>query len=107
MTCIRPHTSTHRAAAVLALLATAILWMGMPTALRAGDETKFDPDTARRITIDELKRRLDGGEKITFVDARGKTSGERVKGAVPVSDDDIAAWAKDRPKNEVIVTYCA
>ena len=66
----------------------------------------FDPKVARRITTDEVKKRMDAGQKFIVIDTRSKFSGPMVKGATHVSYDKLDAWAKDLPKDTFIVAYC-
>ena len=66
----------------------------------------FDPAVARRITVDEVKARLDRGEKILFVDTRAEIPDKIVKGATVVTPDRLAAWAAKTPKSAVVVVYC-
>jgi rhodanese-related sulfurtransferase len=66
-----------------------------------------DGQTAKaQMSAQELKQRLDKGEKIVIVDARHELNGEIIKGAVHVPSDKLEAWAKDVNKKTVIVTYC-
>lgn len=68
----------------------------------------FDPTVARRISIPEVQRRLAAGEKIVLVDARSSLDGDAmIKDAVHVPDGRLAEWAKGRPKDALIVAYCA
>jgi rhodanese-related sulfurtransferase len=66
----------------------------------------LDPKVARRITIDELRKRIDAGEKPIIVDARSGFTGPMIKGAVRVPGDKLEAWAKTVSKDAFIVTYC-
>lgn len=66
----------------------------------------FDPKVARRITADEVKKRLDAGEKVVIIDTRSKFSGPMAKGAAHVPSDKLDAWAKEHPKDALIVAYC-
>ena len=74
--------------------------------LRAEEATTFDPGVARRITPEEVQRRRDGGEKALIVDTRSRPSDVIVRGAVHVPNDRTEVWAKDVPKDALIVTYC-
>ena len=66
----------------------------------------FDPLTARRITPAEIRHRIDAGAKPIVLDTRGVFGPTIAKGAVHVPNDAIAAWAKDVPKNALILAYC-
>jgi hypothetical protein len=69
-------------------------------------QAQIDPTVARRIKPDEVKKRVDAGEKVVFVDTRSSTGDAIVKGAVHVPSSRIDAWAKDIAKDTFIVTYC-
>jgi len=89
-------------AAVAAALACAL-----SAPLRAADAAPtFDPGIARRITPEEVQKRREGGEKAIILDTRPSPSDAIIKGAVHVPNDRIEAWAKDAPKDALIVTYC-
>lgn len=66
----------------------------------------FDPKVARRITAEEVKKRMDAGKPVIWIDTRGKFVGPIVKGAAHVPADKLDAWAKDVPKDAFIVAYC-
>ena len=63
-------------------------------------------DRKPEISAQELKQRLDKGEKVVILDARHELNGEIIKGAVHVPSDKLAEWAKDVDKKTIIVTYC-
>jgi rhodanese-related sulfurtransferase len=69
-------------------------------------EAKEDSVAKPQISAQELKQRLDKGDKIIIVDARHNLNGEIIKSAVHVPSDKLADWAKDVSKKAVIVTYC-
>lgn len=65
---------------------------------------------ARRITVDELRRRTNSGERFTFIDVRNPTawaeSDTIIPGAIRVAIKD---WEKGLPRiphDYPIVTYC-
>jgi hypothetical protein len=66
---------------------------------------------ADRISIHQLKRKLDAKEKIVIVDARAGSawigSLVKIKGAVHITLDDLEARMKELPKNREIIAYCA
>jgi hypothetical protein len=66
----------------------------------------FDPKVARRITPDEVKKRMDAGEKVVFIDTRGSFSGPIVKGAHHVPSNKLDEWSKEIAKDMLIVAYC-
>jgi hypothetical protein len=89
------------------VVATALA-CALAAPLRAEETARaFDPAVARRITPDEVQRRRQAGEKPIILDARGAVSDVTIRGAVHVPSDRIEAWAKDRPKDALIVAYCA
>ena len=67
---------------------------------------KLDPNVARRITVEDLKKRMDSGEKVTFVDTRGVTSGPVIKGALQVPKGAIPSFAEKLARDALIVCYC-
>ena len=74
---------------------------------KAADVKAKDDSVAKpQISAQELKQRLDKGEKIIIVDARHSLNGEIIKSAVHVPSDKLSDWAKDVDKKTVIVTYC-
>lgn len=66
----------------------------------------FDAKVARRITPDEVKKRMDAGEKVVFIDTRGSFSGPIVKGAHHVPSGKLDEWSKEIAKDMLIVAYC-
>lgn len=72
-----------------------------------GAEEKHSTDAAKQqMTAEDLKLRLDKGEKVIIIDARHDLAGQIIKGAIHVPSDKLDAFAKDADKNAVIVTYC-
>ena len=67
------------------------------------------PD-APRITVDQLKHRMDAGEEFTFLDVRNPhawaESDSMLPGALRVSLDHFEEQLPRIPKNKPIVTYC-
>ena len=66
----------------------------------------FNAKVARRMTADDVLARMEAGQKITVVDTRSTFTGPIAKGAAHVVDADLATWAKDLPKDTLIVAYC-
>ncbi|MDX2034515.1 MAG: hypothetical protein SF339_27825 [Blastocatellia bacterium] len=64
-----------------------------------------------RITIRELKRKMEAGEKMVILDARKGSawigSFVKIKGAVHCTNDDLEAKMPDLPKEQEIIVYCA
>ncbi|MGH9766250.1 MAG: rhodanese-like domain-containing protein [Blastocatellia bacterium] len=73
------------------------------------DEDESVP--ADRITIHQLKRKMDANEEVVIIDTRKGSSyvgsTVKIKGAIHIIVDDLEAKMKDLPKNKLIVTYCA
>jgi rhodanese-related sulfurtransferase len=59
---------------------------------------------------EELKPQL-GSSELIVIDARSKAQWEssqfKLPGAVWLSDDNLATWAKNTPKDKTLVIYCA
>lgn len=87
-------------ALVLSLMAAASLFAAPKMAADTVDEAK------REITAQELKQRLDKGEKVVILDARHDLNGQIIKSALHVPADKLEAWAQNVDKKTVIVTYC-
>jgi len=68
-------------------------------------------DNAPRITIEELKRRLEAGEDFVFVDTRNPQawaqSDSKIPEAIRLSSlDNFEEILPKLPKDKPIVTYC-
>jgi len=67
-------------------------------------------DDDQRITVDELRKRLDAGEPFLFLDTRNpKAWGEsdvKVPGAIRVPVGHFEDYLAELPKDRPIVTYC-
>ena len=65
---------------------------------------------ANKITVDELRKRLDQGEDVFFVDTRNpKAWGEaetKLPGAIRVPADQVEQHLADIPSDPTVVTYC-
>ena len=62
-----------------------------------------------RQTIQEVKRHLDQGEAVYFVDVRRHPDDTQIKGAVYYDPEEILStdrMALPVPKNQPIITYC-
>lgn len=63
------------------------------------------------ITINDLRKQMDQGTDIVFIDTRNEmaweTSGTQIPGSIRVSDNkQLAELIKELPKNSFIVPYC-
>jgi rhodanese-related sulfurtransferase len=65
---------------------------------------------ATRVTIDEIRERMDRGEQFTFVDARNATAWSeatsKLPGAVRVPADEVEQDLSEIPHDRTVITYC-
>jgi rhodanese-related sulfurtransferase len=65
---------------------------------------------ATRVTVDEVKARMDRGEPVFFLDTRNPTawneSDVKLPGALRVPADEVEQHLKEIPHGRVIITYC-
>ena len=63
-----------------------------------------------RVTIDEVKQRMDRGEQFAFVDTRNpKAWGEaemKLPGAIRVPADEVENYLEKIPRDRTVITYC-
>jgi rhodanese-related sulfurtransferase len=63
-----------------------------------------------RLTVDEVKERMDRGEQFVFVDTRNpKAWAEaetKLPGAIRVPADEVEAHLAEIPKDRVVISYC-
>lgn len=63
-----------------------------------------------RVTVDEIKARMDRGEAFTFVDTRNPTAwGEadkKLPGAIRVPSNEVAQHFDQIPRDRTVITYC-
>jgi rhodanese-related sulfurtransferase len=63
-----------------------------------------------RVTVDELKERMDRGEQFAFVDTRNpKAWGEaetKLPGAIRVPADDVEEHLDEISRDRTVITYC-
>ena len=64
----------------------------------------------QRIAADEVKRRLDSGEAIVFLDTRAEGAWRKAEAQIPesirVPPDEAGAHLDEIPKRGLIVPYC-
>lgn len=90
-----------RTRTLLALLAIAFVSLSVFAQAPASN-----PNDVGRITIEELKAKIDKKEKVLVVDVRTHT--ERViKGAKHIPLGDLEKRLTELPKDRLIVTVCA
>lgn len=65
---------------------------------------------ATRVTVDEVKERLDRGEELVFVDTRNpqawNDADTKLPGAVRVLADEVEQHLGEIPKDRTVITYC-
>lgn len=65
---------------------------------------------ATRVTVDEVKERMDRGEQFAFVDTRNpKAWGEaatKLPGAIRVPADEVDSHLAEIPHDRTVITYC-
>ncbi len=65
---------------------------------------------ATRVTVDEVRERMDRGEQFTFVDTRNPQAwGEsdmKLPGAVRVPANELERHLGEIPRNRAVITYC-
>ena len=65
---------------------------------------------ATRITVDEVKQRLDRGEQFTFVDSRNPQAwaeaDKKLPSAIRVPADELEQHLDEIPKDRTVITYC-
>ena len=63
-----------------------------------------------KVTIDDIKGRLDRSEPVVFIDTRNakawSESNVKLPGAIRVPADQVQAHLKEIPQGRPIVTYC-
>ncbi|QQS44857.1 MAG: hypothetical protein IPM66_12850 [Acidobacteriota bacterium] len=76
----------------------------------ARTQHKQDVSDDERITIGDLKRKLDRKEEVIIIDARAGSSwigsSVRIKGSIHITTDQLDAGIDKLPKNKEIVIYC-
>lgn len=63
-----------------------------------------------RVTVDEVKERMDRGEPVAFLDNRNPQAwGEaesKLPGAIRVPADEVEQHLDEIPRDRVVITYC-
>ncbi len=64
----------------------------------------------QRISADEVKRRIDAGERVVFLDSRAEHAWQdaeaEIPGSIRVPPDDPEAYLDAIPRDGLIVPYC-
>jgi rhodanese-related sulfurtransferase len=65
---------------------------------------------ATRVTVDEVRERMDGGEAFTFVDTRNPKAwaeaDTKLPGAIRIPADEVAEHLNQIPRDRTVITYC-
>ena len=59
-----------------------------------------------RITLEEFRKLLEGGDPLLILDVRGEIS-SKIKGAKHVPLDALESRLEELPRDREIITYCA
>jgi rhodanese-related sulfurtransferase len=63
-----------------------------------------------RVTVDEVKQRMDRGEMFTFIDTRNPTAwGEadtKLPGALRIPANEVEQHLDEIPHDRTVITYC-
>lgn len=63
-----------------------------------------------RVTVDEVKERMDRGEMFAFVDTRNPQAwGEattKLPGAIRITADEVEQHLNEVPRERTVITYC-
>ena len=65
---------------------------------------------ATRITVDEVKERMDRGEQFAFVDTRNPIawaeSDQKLPNAIRIPANELDQHLDEIPKDRTVITYC-
>jgi rhodanese-related sulfurtransferase len=65
---------------------------------------------ATRVTVDEVKERMNRGEPFAFVDSRNPKAWEesdvKLPGAIHIPSNQVEQHLSEIPKDRAVVTYC-
>ena len=65
---------------------------------------------ATRVTVDEVKQRMDRGEEFTFIDTRNpKAWAEaetKLPGAIRIPAEEVEQHIDEIPRGRSVITYC-
>jgi len=66
--------------------------------------------TAPRISIEDLKRRMDARETLAILDSRApdawKSSNSQIPGSLRVPPDEVDKHLSEIPRDRLVVPYC-
>ncbi|HJQ70036.1 MAG TPA: rhodanese-like domain-containing protein [Blastocatellia bacterium] len=74
-------------------------------------ETNSAPVTEpTRVTVDEVKQRMDRGEPFAFIDTRNPKAWAEAKtklpGAMRIPADQVGEHIDEIPRDRAVITYC-
>ena len=65
---------------------------------------------ATRVTLDEVRERMDRGEPLVFLDTRNPQawgeSDTKLPGAIRVPADELEQHLDEIPRDRTVITYC-
>ena len=65
---------------------------------------------ATRVTAEEVKERMDRGERFTFIDTRNPKAwaeaNTKLPNAIRVSADEVEDHLDEIPRDRTVITYC-
>jgi rhodanese-related sulfurtransferase len=65
---------------------------------------------ATRVTVDEVKERMDRGEPLAFLDIRNPQAWDeadtKLPGAIRVPADEVEQHLDGIPRDRAVITYC-
>lgn len=63
-----------------------------------------------RVTVDEIKERMNRGERFAFIDSRNPKAwaeaDSKLPGAIRIPADEVEKHLKEIPLNRSVITYC-
>ncbi|HUP49082.1 MAG TPA: hypothetical protein VNA04_09875 [Thermoanaerobaculia bacterium] len=79
-------------------------------AAMSGDLELSQPTDVPRVSVDEMRARLDRGEPILFIDSRSAKSWSasevKIRGALRIPPDEATRLLDSVPRDRSVVTYC-
>lgn len=65
---------------------------------------------ATRVTVDEVKERMERGEPLVFIDCRNPKawgeSDQKLPNAIRVPADEVEQHMDEIPRDRTVITYC-
>ena len=65
---------------------------------------------ATRVTVDEVKERMDRGEAFTFIDTRNPkawaAAETKLPGAIRIPAEEVKEHLDQIPRDRTVITYC-